>query len=207
MDNKKKSYGLDDNVERVSRLPEEYILAVEEIVDSFDKDWRNRIVYGQYINHLCDLFEPAIAAGKSVEEVVGSDRKAFAKKLEEELNFRNVEPTKQNKVVNYLIVFDFLLYIGLSTFNLGIANINKLETLDIVLLVIGVIFIVISFFMKLKKMKEINMKLTILPVEYIVSIVILFAMSNDIMAPAIAFLINIALDYVLASNHIKSNAQ
>lgn len=207
MDVKKKNYGLDDNVERVSRLPEEYILALEEIVDSFDKDWRNRIVYGKYINYLCDLFEDAIAKGKHVEEVVGADRKAFARQLEQELKFGDVKPTKQNKVVNFLIVLDFILYIGLSTFNLGVAKIAKLETLDIILLVIGVVLIIFVFFMKLKKFNEIKMKPFLLIVEYILSLTILFVMSNDIMAPAIAFLINLVLDYVVSSNHIKMNVK
>ncbi len=205
MNLEQKKYGLDDNIERVSRLPEEYILAVEEIVDSLDKDWRNRIVYGKYINYLCDLFEEAIAQGKHVDEVVGTDRKAFAKKLEDEMDFRDVEPTKQNKVVNFLVVIDFFLYLGLSTFNLGVTNIGDMQTLDVVLLVFGIVVIGVTFFLKFKKFSELNMNPAILAVEFVASVALLFVMSHAIMAPAIGFLINVAIDYVLASNQIKAN--
>lgn len=189
------------NVERVSKLPEEYILAIEEIVDSFDRDWRNRIVYGQYIDYLCDVFEEAIAQGKSVDEVIPSDRKAYAKQLEEELNFKKVEPTKHNTIINYLIIADFIIYVGLTIFSNGT---TAFATNDIMFYVLGMLVILGSYFFKYKKAKSIEMKTSFIAVQYIVSLSIVMLMQGSVASVAVAFILNIASDYVLLTKHLKN---
>ncbi|NBL00202.1 MAG: DUF1048 domain-containing protein, partial [Erysipelotrichia bacterium] len=148
-----KKINVDENVERIAALPEEYVKAVEDVVGNLDPDWRNKLVYNKYIAYLCDVFEDAVKKGLSVNEVIGDDRKAYADKIQAELKFMDITPTNKNKITNYLIIFDFIMYIGMSVFSLGAKNFSHAQTMDYVLMAIGAIVMFACMMMKLVKVK------------------------------------------------------
>lgn len=199
MDISKMKLNVDENIERVAELPEEYIKAVEDIVGFLDPDWRNKLVYNKYIAYLCNVFEDAIKKGLSVEEVIGSDRKAYAEKIQKELKFMDIEPTDTNRIVNFLIVLDFIMYVGMTIFTLGNTKLADAESMGLILMGIGTIIFLVCTILKINRVKSIK-KLMILPiVQFIFTIVIMPVLNYEILSSALALVFNLLTDYMLVA--------
>lgn len=190
---------VDDNTERVANLPPEYLTALEEVVDKLNDDWRNKIVYAKYISYLCDVFEDASRKGLSVNEAIGSDRQAYADKIQEELHYMDITPTNKNKITNYLIVLDFIMYVGMTVFGLGGKNFGSAQTADFVFMGVGAIIIVACIVLKILKVKSIK-NLYILPIiQLIFTMVIMPVLNFEIYAGAVAIAFNLITDFMIVS--------
>lgn len=190
---------VDVNTERVANLPPEYLTALEEVVDKLDDDWRNKIVYAKYISYLCDVFEDASRKGLSVDEAIGSDRQAYADKIQEELHFMDITPTNKNKITNYLIVLDFIMYVGMTVFGLGGKNFSSAQTTDFVFMGIGTIIIVACIVLKILKVKSIK-NLYLLPIiQLIFTMVIMPVLNFETYAGAAALAVNLITDFMIVS--------
>lgn len=195
----KEVINVDDNTERVANLPPEYLTALEEVVDKLDDDWRNKIVYAKYISYLCDVFEDASRKGLSVDEAIGSDRQAYADKIQKELHFMDITPTNKNKITNYLIILDFIMYVGMTTFGTGGKNINSAQTIDYAFMGIGAIIIVVCITLKILKVKSIK-NLYLLPViQLFFTMVIMPVLNYEIYAGATALAFNLITDFMIVS--------
>lgn len=190
---------VDDNTERVASLPPEYLTALEEVVDKLDDDWRNKIVYAKYISYLCDVFEDASRKGLSVDEAIGSDRQAYADKIQKELHYMDISPTNKNKITNYLIVLDFIMYVGMTIFGLGGKNISSAQTTDYAFMGVGVIIIVACIVLKILKVKSIK-NLYLLPIiQLIFTMVIMPVLNFEFYAGIAAWLFNLITDFMIVS--------
>lgn len=195
----KEVMNVDDNTERVANLPPEYLSALEEIVDKLDNDWRNKLVYAKYISYLCDTFEDASRKGLSVDEVVGNDYQAYADKIQKELHFMDITPTNKNKITNYLIVLDFIMYIGMAIFGLGGKNFSAAQTMDYVCMGVGIIIIVTCIVLKILKVKSIK-NLYLLPIiQLIFTMIIMPVLNFEIYAGAVALAFNLITDFMIVS--------
>lgn len=197
----KEVINVDDNTERVANLSPEYMTALEEVVDKLDDDWRNRIVYAKYISYLCDVFEDASRKGLSADEVIGSDRQAYADKIQKELHFMDISPTNRNKITNYLMVLDFIMYIGMTILGLGGINFNNAQTTDYVYMGIGVLIILICIVLKVLKVKSIKYLYLLPIVQLIFTIVILLVLNFEIYAGATALAFNLFTDFLIVSKY------
>lgn len=190
---------VDDNTERIANLPPEYLTALEEVVDKLNDDWRNKIVYAKYISYLCDVFEDASRKGLSVDEAIGSDRQAYADKIQEELRFMDVTPTNKNKITNYLIVLDFILYVGMTVFGLGGKNLSSAQTADFVFMSVGAIIIIACIVLKVLKVKSIK-NLYLLPIiQLIFAAVIMPVLNFELYAGIAAWAFNLITDFMMVS--------
>lgn len=195
----KEVMNVDDNTERVANLPPEYLSALEEIVDKLDNDWRNKLVYAKYISYLCDTFEDASRKGLSVDEVVGNDYQAYADKIQKELHFMDITPTNKNKITNYLIVLDFIMYIGMTIFGLGGKNFGAAQTMDYVCMGVGAIIIIACIVLKVLKVKSIK-NLYLLPIiQLLFTMVIMPVLNFEIYAGAVALAFNLITDFMIVS--------
>lgn len=190
---------VDDNTERIANLPPEYLTALEEVVDKLNDDWRNKIVYAKYISYLCDVFEDASRKGLSVDEAIGSDRQAYADKIQEELRFMDVTPTNKNKITNYLIVLDFIMYVGMTVFGLGGKNLSSAQTTDFVFIGVGAFIIVVCIVFKILKVKSIK-NLYLLPIiQLIFAAVIMPVLNFELYAGIAAWAFNLITDFMMVS--------
>lgn len=197
----KEVINVDDNTERVANLPPEYMTALEEVVDKLDDDWRNRIVYAKYISYLCDVFEDASRKGLSVDEVIGSDRQAYADKIQKELHFMDITPTNRNKITNYLIVLDFVMYVGMTIFRLGGVNFNNAQTTDYAFMGVGALIIFVCIVLKVLKIKAIK-HLYLLPmIQLIFTMIIIPVLNFEIFAGATALAFNLITDFWIIYKH------
>lgn len=156
----------DTNVERLKRLPESYMSAMETIVDQLDKDWRNKIVTEKYISELLDMFEQAIKEGKKVTDVCGSDIVAFGKKYQEEHDYREVEASTNAKIMNRLIVYNLLLILVpcLKGFHFSI--------MSVIMLAIGFVAMMAYFYLKTKLYKDAKLNMSFVSIQTLLALAI-----------------------------------
>lgn len=193
----KKGLVVDENIDRVAKLPEEYVTAVENVVDNLDDDWKNKLVYSKYITYLCDVFEDAVGKGLKVEDVIGSDYKAYADKIQKELNYMDVEPTAQNKIINYMLVLDFIMYIGMTLFGLGAKNLVNAQTIDFVFAGLGLAVLLVCVVLKLLKVKSVNGIIVLPIIQCIFMIIIMIVLDYETSANVIALGVNLVTDYLI----------
>lgn len=200
---KQKAVNLTDvNMQRMTKMPEAYGAAIEEIMDHMDKDWQNRIVFGSYISDLCDVMEEGAAQGKSVEEIVGTDVIAYARAFQEKVDYRDVEATSLNKHINYLMGLDFLVFVGVTPLRVAIANVidvKELVIMDYIFIVIGLLCLGICFFMKAKRYKKIKLPIWFLLVQIIGIIAVGFITSFGYEMVVISFVLCAGLDFIVGA--------
>lgn len=206
MDYKTKEYNTDDNMERVKRLPDEYITAMEIIVDHLDKDWKNKLVHGKYVAYLCDMFEEALAQGKTVEQLLGNDIVAYAEKFQKEIDFRDLEPTFYNTLTNTFLAGNVLFLFGFNMMNpiilTMLAGIEQ-TGFSYTMIVVSIVLLVIGLVVKGKKLKVIDVPVWLVFIEMIVMEVC--GVINDFgqLGILIGFLAVTVFDYAIVFKKIK----
>ncbi len=152
---KYKNIGNAEMQERVQTLRNDFGIALETIVDSLDKDWQNRIVYPRYAVLLCDLFEEAIKEGKSVEDVCGSDIKAYAKEFQATYDFRELEASNVSQVINKVIMFNiFLALCSYVANSITLADTGSLELFTWISYIVVFILFIVTTIVKLHYFKK-----------------------------------------------------
>lgn len=189
----------DNNVERLKRLPEPFISAMETIVDQLDKDWRNKIVTEKYISELCDMFEEAIKEGKTVRDVCGDDVVAFGKKYQSERDYREIEASANDKIINRLLCYNLLLILSPYVKGFDFTNI-----MNLILLGIGFIALIVYFYLKTKLFREANLNLVFVILQTIVAIVLPYILPIHVFI--VFFLVSISdYAYVWLANGKNKN--
>lgn len=190
-------------IQRVSRLPEPYLTALEQITDELQKDIMNRLVQTMYVDELCTRFEAAIAEGKSVEELVGTDIPAFVEEYQKEVDFRDATPSEANQNTNLLMLMNFMIYLGLSSLLSPCTKLfiekASLNTLDMMLLGFGFILLVVSFILKFKQYKKSGINIFVLVGQIIVLVLVLYFLQFDIVTTFIGFGVAIVSDLIASS--------
>lgn len=206
-DYKTKEYNVEDNTTRVAKLPEEYIAAMETIVDNLDKDWKNKVVNAKYVAYLCDLFEDAVSHGKSVNQVIGDDPIAYARKLQSEVDFRDLEPTQYNKLTNTFLSANLIFLFAFNFMNPIVAALLEGKKLDLFVSVIGVVAVVLlitGIIVKQRKMALINMSILVTLIECALVEVIAIPFGLSQMGVLIGFLVVTVFDYALVYRKMKN---
>lgn len=201
MDNVKQENINEKNMQRMMQLPDAYGAAIEEIMDNMDKDWQNRVVFSRYIADLCTIMEDGFKAGKSVEEITGKDIKAFARQFQEKVDYREVDATPLQKHINYLMAWDFLVFIGITPIRFAITNFvgGDTATIDYLFLAFGVICIALSFFMKAKRYQIIHLPFLLLAIQLIGIVAIGFITKFGYEMVIISFALCAGLDYFIGT--------
>lgn len=199
----------DETKKRLENLPERYMIAVEEIVDNLDKDWQNRVIYTKYLSKLCDIFEDAQAHNLSVEDVCGDSIKAYARKFQEEHDFRELDATDFSKVLNHVLLCNGVLVFSAITLLNPFSELyekNSLSTQSVIFLIIGLIVATIACLLKSKFYKQYNLAVThlIVSILALVSMVVLGTVSaqgNIYLFVGVAFVC--FYDFITAKNKFK----
>lgn len=197
-----KNVNVDDQtqqrIQRVARLPEPYLTALEQITDELSKDLMNRLVQTMYVDDLCTRFEKAIEEGKTVEEVVGEDIPAFVKEYQKEVDYRESKPSDVNQNTNALLLIDFASYVGMGAL-LGpcatlVNNSSEFQGGDTIALVIGVVVLAVSFFFKFKQYKKSRTNLLVLPIQIAIFLLVCYFMHFTMISSLIVFIAFIVTD-------------
>ena len=206
MDAKKKDFHVEDNIERMSKLPEEYIKAIEDITDSLSKDWKNKLISAKYISYLCDVFEKAIVDGKSAQEAMGMDPFSYAKWMEKELDLVDVEPTVVSSLLNIVVICDFIIFFGAYLLMQGSSYLQG-DNDKILFLILGAIVISAAQVFKYIRTRSMNVSILMVMIEFAITFLILYFMKFSFVSVGIVLIVNILIDYLTLSSALKKQTR